>query len=44
MKNNNIDVALWGPSIRIHLWKDRVLNLKRTNNCNFKSDIKQVKV
>jgi hypothetical protein len=36
MKNNNIDVALWGPSIRTHLWKDRVENLKRTNNCNFK--------
>ena len=32
----DIDVALWGPSIRTHLWKDRVKNLKDTNKCSFK--------
>ena len=36
MNNNNIDVALWGPAIRTHLWLERVENLKATNKCTFR--------
>ena len=36
MSNNQIDVALWGPSIRTELWINQLTNLKKTNKCKFK--------